>query len=73
MYLNSFEDKTQPQVKPEALAEKLPYSEIQATSMKPLKLLENITSSFFVGTEVSWPFEYKLVLTIGDMLLHICM
>uniref|UniRef100_A0A670IKF3 Dynein axonemal intermediate chain 3 n=1 Tax=Podarcis muralis TaxID=64176 RepID=A0A670IKF3_PODMU len=45
------QDKTQPQVKQEALVEKLPYSEIQATSMKPLKLLENVTSSFFVGTE----------------------
>nr|XP_008112387.1 PREDICTED: WD repeat-containing protein 63 isoform X2 [Anolis carolinensis] len=50
-YHTKIQDKTQPQVKPETTTEKLPYSEIQPTSMKPLKLLENITSSFFVGTE----------------------
>nr|XP_034977621.1 WD repeat-containing protein 63 isoform X2 [Zootoca vivipara] len=50
-YHTKIQDKTQPQVKQEALVEKLPYSQIQATSMKPLKLLENVTSSFFVGTE----------------------
>ncbi|KAG8132597.1 hypothetical protein E2320_010439 [Naja naja] len=31
--------------------EKIPYAEIQGTTMKPLKLLENINTSFFVGTE----------------------
>ncbi|XP_020650683.3 dynein axonemal intermediate chain 3 isoform X2 [Pogona vitticeps] len=50
-YHTKIQDKTQPQVRPEVLTEKLPYSEIQATTTKPLKLLENITSSFFVGTE----------------------
>ncbi|XP_042318126.1 dynein axonemal intermediate chain 3 isoform X2 [Sceloporus undulatus] len=50
-YHTKIQDKTQPQFKPETTTEKLPYSEIQTSTMKPLKMLENITSSFLVGTE----------------------
>ncbi|KAM3838583.1 dynein axonemal intermediate chain 3 [Vipera latastei] len=35
----------------EAPIEKISYAEIQGTTMKPLKLLEHINTSFFVGTE----------------------
>uniref|UniRef100_A0A670YA64 Dynein axonemal intermediate chain 3 n=1 Tax=Pseudonaja textilis TaxID=8673 RepID=A0A670YA64_PSETE len=52
-YSNFFVDKTaipNKQSKEEPI-EKIPYAEIQGTTMKPLKLLENINTSFFVGTE----------------------
>ncbi|KAM6455292.1 dynein axonemal intermediate chain 3 [Liasis olivaceus] len=50
-YHTKIQDKTSLQNKPEVFTEKLPYAEIQSTSAKPLKLLENINTSFFVGTE----------------------
>ncbi|XP_060088116.1 dynein axonemal intermediate chain 3 [Heteronotia binoei] len=45
------QDRTQLQVRQEASKEKLPYSEVTTPSVKPPKLLENITTNFFVGTE----------------------
>ncbi|XP_053098765.1 dynein axonemal intermediate chain 3 isoform X2 [Hemicordylus capensis] len=50
-YHTKFQDKTQPQFKAEAPIEKMPYSQIRNPSTKPPKLLENITTNFFVGTE----------------------
>ncbi|XP_026529956.1 WD repeat-containing protein 63 [Notechis scutatus] len=52
-YHTKIQDKTavpNKQSKEEPI-EKIPYAEIQGTTMKPLKLLENINTSFFVGTE----------------------
>ncbi|XP_063155938.1 dynein axonemal intermediate chain 3 [Candoia aspera] len=50
-YHTKIQDKTLLQSKPEAFIEKISYAQIQSSSMKPLKLLENINTSFFVGTE----------------------
>nr|XP_056700726.1 dynein axonemal intermediate chain 3 [Euleptes europaea] len=44
-------DRTQPQLRQQASKDKLPYSEVTTLSVKPPKLLENITTNFFVGTE----------------------
>lgn len=62
-YSNSFVDKTSLPSKQskDAPIEKIPYAEIQGTMMKPLKLLENINTSFFVGTEVSFSLGCKLI------------
>ncbi|XP_066481527.1 dynein axonemal intermediate chain 3 [Tiliqua scincoides] len=50
-YYARVQDKTQPQGKAEASIEKIGYSQILTPSTKPPKLLENITTNFFVGTE----------------------
>ncbi|XP_048354037.1 dynein axonemal intermediate chain 3 isoform X3 [Sphaerodactylus townsendi] len=50
-YYTKIQDRLQLQVRQEASKDKLPYSEVTTPSVKPPKLLENITTVFFVGTE----------------------
>nr|XP_025038962.1 WD repeat-containing protein 63 isoform X3 [Pelodiscus sinensis] len=44
-------DKMQFQIKPERLGDENPYKQFKIPSTKPLKILENIPTNFFVGTE----------------------
>ncbi|XP_043376228.1 dynein axonemal intermediate chain 3 isoform X3 [Dermochelys coriacea] len=45
------QDKMQYQIKPEIFGDENPYKQLKVPSAKALKILENIPTNFFVGTE----------------------
>ncbi|XP_006033914.1 WD repeat-containing protein 63 [Alligator sinensis] len=50
-YHYKIQDKAQSQLQPELFIDGSPYKQLRVPSAKPLKLLENVPTNFFVGTE----------------------
>ncbi|NXJ89202.1 WDR63 protein, partial [Corythaixoides concolor] len=67
MYLYCFPEKVQPLNSLEVPAEEGPYTETRTPSSKNLKVLESISTDFFVGTEVSENNKLLLKMLIQDI------